>query len=804
MKKFYFLFTLIAALAFSASANSVETKALAAKADAEPIFTTTGKATAPGIFEGEVDVTIEMYEGKTVLRNFCGTNFGVVFEHGDATEGVNPTAAFGIDGEGTVSPAVFVNDRYQVGTGMYPYGLMYFLLEGEEQNTVVTIDENHGGSIKCTGATWRHLLKMTEAAADYTVTWEGSEDPKPELLGTYPACMDGSLFELPEEYIVFGGTNCTVEHYSDNTVIVRGYNGNATDGLKLFLSEADEEGLGYYTKVEAYEGETKVEITHVTDDPNMADYYIIPIKNDNYDRFIFGCADGSYAINDEMRLLISPCCFLLAEGDPIPTDYEEGIYFCCDWNRSTPGGWTSLGNGKYTEDIVASVIDLGGNYEMTVEIEESATTPGLYRVKNPYALLPDLCGYGVFDIDGNHHMIVHAENPNQVYFETFNTGYANTQNYGECTAICNAYEALQAGKTSEEVAALGLYGTLANGAITFPLNKLGLQMANVNGTFTANANKCFRILLPGAKDYRVVANPPACAEDNEFTVFLSYSSDVKSLRYTLLEGEVAATTEAFNEAFAASEAVEVVVSETGEKYFSFILEESINDGRYTMFVYGLDEGTDYVSATSTYIYKVTSNDEQWESLGKTTYNEVIVSGAYEYDPEQLQVEIQVNKNTPGFYRLVNPYADMNPRYQFFNRYAAHREDHYIFIHAEDPDAVYLEDSTIGVAFQYGGISVCSRSIKGAKDPKYNGKLENGRITFPQYGIVMAEQNRYQGQWTVSNNNGDFYVIIPDTGVNDVKADTKADNRIFNLQGIEVTNPTKGIYIKNGEKIVIRK
>lgn len=44
-----------------------------------------------------------------------------------------------------------------------------------------------------------------------------------------------------------------------------------------------------------------------------------------------------------------------------------------------------------------------------------------------------------------------------------------------------------------------------------------------------------------------------------------------------------------------------------------------------------------------------------------------------------------------------------------------------------------------------------------------------------------------------------------SGISDIVANKKpADNRIFNLQGIEIQNPTKrGIYIRNGKKVIVR-
>ena len=41
------------------------------------------------------------------------------------------------------------------------------------------------------------------------------------------------------------------------------------------------------------------------------------------------------------------------------------------------------------------------------------------------------------------------------------------------------------------------------------------------------------------------------------------------------------------------------------------------------------------------------------------------------------------------------------------------------------------------------------------------------------------------------------------GISNIKVVTLGNKKLYNLQGIEVSAPTKGIYIKNGKKIIIR-
>ncbi len=51
---------------------------------------------------------------------------------------------------------------------------------------------------------------------------------------------------------------------------------------------------------------------------------------------------------------------------------------------------------------------------------------------------------------------------------------------------------------------------------------------------------------------------------------------------------------------------------------------------------------------------------------------------------------------------------------------------------------------------------------------------------------------------------DYRPEPPFAAIKDLKAESeKADNRYYNLQGQPVSNPTQGIYIHNGKKIIVK-
>ena len=90
---------------------------------------------------------------------------------------------------------------------------------------------------------------------------------------------------------------------------------------------------------------------------------------------------------------------------------------------------------------------------------------------------------------------------------------------------------------------------------------------------------------------------------------------------------------------------------------------------------------------------------------------------------------------------------------------------------------------------------------------------DGQWTEVQYVFTTTTQNRLRIVFTHLSQNGNntcldnFYLAelnVPSTSmIYQLEADVKADDRIFNLAGQEVTNPGKGVYIRNGKKFIIK-
>ena len=151
--------------------------------------------------------------------------------------------------------------------------------------------------------------------------------------------------------------------------------------------------------------------------------------------------------------------------------------------------------------------------------------------------------------------------------------------------------------------------------------------------------------------------------------------------------------------------VESVESEESG-YHLFPLTEA---GPYTVVAVSFDKAGEAMDANYlTFEFAPAGQPSPWESLGTATYREDIVANLFEGAENIVyEVEIQQNTETPGLYRLVNPYA---PAMGYYGKVATYDDskNYYMVIDATDPTKVDLELSEIGMDVGAGMISVWSR------------------------------------------------------------------------------------------------
>ena len=153
------------------------------------------------------------------------------------------------------------------------------------------------------------------------------------------------------------------------------------------------------------------------------------------------------------------------------------------------------------------------------------------------------------------------------------------------------------------------------------------------------------------------------------------------------------------------------------------------------------------------------NANPWKTLGKALYTDDIIvtwfspDGNTSFPPETYEVEIQENRDTPGLYRLVDPYGPkVHPYYEALVGIGVSMPSSgkYLVINACDSAGVYVEHQGLGIDWGEGEVGFVSEGARYIDSYPFEtikqagrfGKIENGVITFPSFEINQG--NYYQG------------------------------------------------------------
>ena len=176
--------------------------------------------------------------------------------------------------------------------------------------------------------------------------------------------------------------------------------------------------------------------------------------------------------------------------------------------------WQSLGTGYYTDDAVVTLFFNVNPPTYEVEIMENTTTPGLYRLVDPYAegvypYTPSQLGKTL--APAGMSIEVNAEDADGVYIPRQDLGM--DWGYGPMSFETAGYYYLNGGKSYEDIKAAGRFGSLKNGIITFPVLDYTYEDSDTGEELTAywqgnlylgssgydaGSNGAICIVLPGA------------------------------------------------------------------------------------------------------------------------------------------------------------------------------------------------------------------------------------------------------------------------------------------------------------------
>ncbi|MDE5744513.1 MAG: hypothetical protein K2H84_02480 [Paramuribaculum sp.] len=158
--------------------------------------------------------------------------------------------------------------------------------------------------------------------------------------------------------------------------------------------------------------------------------------------------------------------------------------------------------------------------------------------------------------------------------------------------------------------------------------------------------------------------------------------------------------------------------------------------------------SDYLVNTweGTFVY---ANSKEWVSLGMCVYTDDMVGPLFSNPCFSWEVEIEEHTNTPGLYRLVNPYGcEDSP----FARYCK-LEENYIIVDATNPAKVFFGEDpndgfTTGVDMGYGIMTIGLQAF---------GTYADGKITWPVKGLAIFDDDG--GYY--ANQSGKFCIDLSD-------------------------------------------
>lgn len=451
------------------------------------------------------------------------------------------------------------------------------------------------------------------------------------------------------------------------------------------------------------------------------------------------------------------------------------------------GEYRSLGTGTYYE----SIFSFWGGEDQTfwpVEIEESVDVPGWFRLQPYKDLNPITQSIGRTD---DTYMYINATEPGFVWMEDlilYDGQYLFSQNVPE----------------TGWPAQYSFYATYEDGVISFEDAWINTYVygANDDGQWFHTDTQNFFIAMPGVKigDYRLKMTSEFCARDGKPWIGFEVGEDVAAIYAATARGIMELDYGLAEYIVKNGDPISVELAE-----FTVDNLEKNGRGLYSVCLVALDDNGNIVNSATAAVFVEIDDPDNWETFGRGFWQEGIVSPHIDgLTMTQVNVDIECHKTIKGYYRLVNPLKEHEQLSPYLITDANH--NHYIYINATDPDYVYLEESEIGLETPNGQSAVWSYvgmrlaqgySLDDLKGYGFFGSLENDVISFPDDMLLYAEPGYFGGRFVTSGDRVKIYLkkTIPGSGFDDIVSDSDAPVEYYNLQGIRVTAPADGIFIR---------
>lgn len=279
-------------------------------------------------------------------------------------------------------------------------------------------------------------------------------------------------------------------------------------------------------------------------------------------------------------------------------------------------------------------------------------------------------------------------------------------------------------------------GLLSVDYMLYPINK---------DKGSAYANTFYYFQFPGYADYSFafdyVGSFVTVNGSESAVISVLKGADVSSFTATCLPG--ALTDEEVEKA-----AQDLVASGNYETYSTNPTELRLpmeENGVYTLVVAGFDEMMNVITTDSyTFEFTTVQKESEWEKFGEAEYTDLFAGPSYGEAPFYWTVPVEQHKTTKGFYRLVNPYSAPDSPWKKYTLGG----NGYVYIHAENPDAAWIELSPLNVALGMEGAiygwSLAGLAVEGygwtleqAFEKGFTGWLEDGSLYFPPETLLVV-------------------------------------------------------------------
>lgn len=451
--------------------------------------------------------------------------------------------------------------------------------------------------------------------------------------------------------------------------------------------------------------------------------------------------------------------------------------------RTVPEGeWKSLGEGTWHEGLFTLFSDVPAGLSWSVEIEESETAPGYYRMQ-PYtegSTLAELIG-----ATDDGYVYVNATDPTKVYidgdlelFQVFVFSHMTPENEWD-------YEE---------------YGTMTDGVIEFPANSFGFL--DQGGWERCNSDGDFRIAMPGVtvKDYSVSLYSPMCAENNNVTVqFTRRGADVADLKVAYLPGLYHI---GGNENLVATKGTSIGKEYSGLK----VPLKATDNGIFTLLAITLDADGNVRKGAETHFFAINEPADDWALLEDKTA--ILTEGIFpsvfnDVYTETIECDVEQCISQKGRYRLVDPYKKHSVLGDLALDHSSHHS-HYVYLNATDPQYAYLEASPTGISLGNYGESyiwswadyfASSGMEAEAKEYGFYGTFVDGKFTITDGNLILGHEGLESGSPYYAGIGFSIQLKDKASAIAPEAADSDSQAEYYNLQGMRVDRPAAGLYIR---------